>query len=324
MDSHRRQKTTNSQSRIPNPQSPIPNPQGAFTLIELLVVITIIAILASMLLPAVQHAREAARGAQCRNHLKQMATAISLHCTTHEIFPDGGEAYWAARTMVEGRPTIAPRQNWGWPYQILPYIEKRNVWQLDVDADVYKTPIPIYFCPSRRKPMVVDGLAMMDYAANGGTDRTGDTGWGMLGNGLDAPIVRRPNGTLDRSGPVSPALIRDGATNTLLLGEKCLNVGLLGVNQTDDDSGFTDGWDWDNIRWGYFQPDRDFDDSTTGVAHSGYANLHGSFGSSHPGTFNAALCDGSVHTIRFNVDMNLFMKLCSRNDGTMGLNIDHL
>jgi prepilin-type processing-associated H-X9-DG protein len=137
----------------------------------------------------------------------------------------------------------------------------------------------------------------------------------MMGNGFDAPITRRPNGTRDRGSSVRVADISDGTSNTLLAGEKCLNLGLTNQRQTDDDSGWIDGWDWDNIRWGYFQPHADWDDGSPSAADNGNADLHSAFGSSHNGFFNAALCDGSVRSISFNVSLDTFKKLSSRNDG---------
>jgi prepilin-type processing-associated H-X9-DG protein len=99
----------------------------------------------------------------------------------------------------------------------------------------------------------------------------------------------------------------------MLVGEKCLSSTFtdLGQQQGSDDAGYTDGWDWDIVRWGHIPPSADF----TGDGGAAGAVLQGSFGSSHPGLFNVALCDGSVTSISYNVDFAVFKLASSRNDG---------
>ena len=305
------------------------NRKAGFTLIELLVVIAIIAVLVGLLVPAVQKVREAANSLQCRNNLKQIGLAIHNHHDLLGTLPDGGEHYYFQRTKdISGNPRITPFQNWGLFYQILPYIEQQNLWLDPSDQIIENTQVKIYQCPSRDNPRkrsnpwgLGGNTVMGDYAGNGGLDTTGYK-WGILGNGKDGVIVRRPDGSGDRSSSLRLTGITDGTSNTMMVGEKLFNNGLGNSPQMDDDRGWVDGYDWDVIRWGRYQPRMDYKNSSP-AAYAGYyidlklapTDLLGAFGSAHPSGFNALLADGSVRQIPYSVSLPVFQRFSSRNDG---------
>jgi prepilin-type N-terminal cleavage/methylation domain-containing protein len=114
---------------------------SGFTLVELLVVIAIIGILVSLLLPAVNAARSAARRTQCANHLRNIGLAILNFETTKGHFPwsvgQWEEEFRRAKTCAEGRgPWIGPpggkkKGNYsgkGWIPDILPFIEEQALY----------------------------------------------------------------------------------------------------------------------------------------------------------------------------------------------------
>jgi len=94
-----------------------------FTLIELLVVIAIIAVLISLLLPAVQQAREAARRTQCKNNLKQLGLAMHNYHDSYNQFPPG---YVFDPNRAVG--TQNPGNIWGWIAFLLPMMDQTTVY----------------------------------------------------------------------------------------------------------------------------------------------------------------------------------------------------
>lgn len=111
-----------------------------FTLVELLVVIAIIGILVGLLLPAVQAAREAARRMQCSNNLKQMGLAIHNHESTYKWIPACERDIPLASYPPPSNP-YGSTATFGTMYQILPYMEQMNVYNLSDHTRSYLDPI---------------------------------------------------------------------------------------------------------------------------------------------------------------------------------------
>jgi len=121
----------------------------AFTLIELLVVIAIIAILISLLVPAVQKVREAAARTQTNNNLKQCALAVHTYHDTYRKMPD---AY-----LSGGQFAASARPLW---FHLLPYVEADNVYK----GNMINAVVPAFQAPS--DPYNADSTGKTNFAGN--------------------------------------------------------------------------------------------------------------------------------------------------------------
>jgi prepilin-type N-terminal cleavage/methylation domain-containing protein/prepilin-type processing-associated H-X9-DG protein len=308
-------------------------PLRGFTLVELLVVIAIIGVLVSLLLPAVQAAREAARRMSCQNNLKQYGLALhNFHDTTGNlpaagVFPVGGTNFvWSAQC------------------RLFPFIEQGNLAsQISYDnstttaATVKAIRIPFQVCPSEAKDhgrMSSAGTVNawpMNYSVSEGTWPVWSPTSGSISNGAFIP-----------SDSQRLASISDGLSNTVAMAEvKAYTArisgsgspnsagaplpsspgAIAGMGGSFKNEGSHSEWhDGKVIQAGFtavFTPntkvpyvdsatsttyDVDFVSASEGNTSQQFVYAAVTSRSYHPGVVNVLLMDGSVRTVPDSVD----------------------
>lgn len=291
-----------------------------FTLIELLVVIAIIAVLVSLLLPAVQQAREAARRTQCKNNLKQIGLALHNYHDVHGRFPSG----WIAVDSGTNLPSAHEGTSGvGWATMILPFIDQANVYNQfnaslpltdPANATFLSAQMTIYKCPSDPQPLTFDLgeegnptniLAKMPIA-----NYIGSFGPEEL-DGCEEPAGTPPvladgqckgSGIFYHNSRVSIRDVTDGTTNTYMVGER----------KTKE----TDGWytSWPGM---IAEAEEAFQRVCGSADHTPNhpATHFDDFSSNHTGGTQFLQADGSVRFLSENINTGTYQGLATIQGG---------
>lgn len=242
-----------------------------------MVVLAIIGILLGLLLPAVQAVRESARRIKCSNNLRQIGLALSNYHATRMQFPVGC-------TEWRSIPLGGERQL-AWSAYLLPYVEHGAVFnEIDFalafdhveNAMASATVIETFICPSsERGTQLSQARGPCDYG-------------GIFGERITSPNSP-PKGVMLIDDSVSARDIRDGLSNTLIVGE---------------DSSWPDG-QWIN--------GRNIFDQAFGINNA--PEFENDLRSMHPLGVNVCYADGHVEFLSDSTDLQLLAALCTRANG---------
>ncbi|KAA5542288.1 DUF1559 domain-containing protein [Roseiconus nitratireducens] len=287
----------------------------AFTLVELLVVIAVIGILVSLLLPAVQAAREAARRMNCQNNFKQIALAALNYESAYHAMPP--------------RRNLSRGNRRGWGPSILPFIEQPGLqgdYRFDRDfyapenADNIAVSLPLFLCPSatgeRQMEVLVSGVSSIGAAG----DYFGP-------NSFRSDLYGTPS--LSKNNRITAmddlprrrklADITDGLSHTMLVTEQAGRPDLyIRGRMQPSNAGLSQATSWGT--WPSFQvfqlqifgADGITRDGPGGTCTINCNNSQGVY-SFHPGGAMAAFVDGSVHFLTESLDAEILIGLVTIN-----------
>jgi prepilin-type processing-associated H-X9-DG protein len=288
---------------------------------ELVVTVSIIAVLAMLVLPAVQAAREAARRAQCVNNLKQLGIAVLSYADGFGSLPPGRIKSYDPRYAGPNPPCTSTIVDKSIEIFVLPYLEQAAVFNainqsLTIvgaeNSTVHSVAITSLACPDDPLSGTVRELVPGQLAAYGVPDPALMVFTSYAGSMGSSPVTALPlsangctvmpalvaqcNGVFNDLAPIRLAAVTDGLSNTMLIAEKSATI-LEGLGATSPEVAAQRGWyitgNWGDTLMTSLYPPNAYKHVVLGAS----AAWSDSASSLHPGGVNVLMGDGSARWV---------------------------